>query len=51
MAASALARLTIAAGLALVLTGCNTLRDAAGVNKKPPDEFAMADVSWASPAT
>jgi hypothetical protein len=35
------ARIAALAALALALTGCDTIRSAAGLNKTPPDEFAV----------
>jgi hypothetical protein len=34
-------RLLALAGLAVVLVGCDTIREAAGITKEPPDEFAV----------
>lgn len=34
-------RLALLAGAALSLIGCETIREAAGVTKEPPDEFAV----------
>lgn len=34
-------RAAMLAGLALSLIGCESIREAAGVNKEPPDEFAV----------
>lgn len=38
---SHLLRAAIVAGAGLALCGCETIRDAAGLDKKPPDEFAV----------
>jgi hypothetical protein len=38
-------RLAALAGLALSLIGCNSIRQAAGVTKEPPDEFAVVTKS------
>lgn len=38
-------RLAALAGLALSLIGCESIREAAGVNKEPPDEFAVVTKS------
>jgi hypothetical protein len=35
------ARMAALAALAIALCGCQTIRDAAGVTKQPPDEFAV----------
>ena len=34
-------RVAVLAGAVLALCGCDTIRDAAGMNKQPPDEFAV----------
>ncbi len=34
-------RAAVLAGLGLALCGCDTIRDAAGMSKTPPDEFAV----------
>ncbi|MGD0189727.1 MAG: DUF3035 domain-containing protein [Rhizomicrobium sp.] len=34
-------RLLILCGLAFVLAGCDSIREAAGITKEPPDEFAV----------
>ena len=34
-------RAAVLAGVGLALCGCQSIRDAAGLNKKPPDEFAV----------
>ena len=34
-------RLATLGGMALVLVGCDSIREAAGVTKEPPDEFAV----------
>ena len=34
-------RLAALGGMALVLVGCDSIREAAGVTKEPPDEFAV----------
>lgn len=36
-----LLRLAALGGMALVLVGCDSIREAAGVTKEPPDEFAV----------
>jgi hypothetical protein len=36
-----LLRIAALGGMALVLVGCDTIRQAAGVTKEPPDEFAV----------
>jgi hypothetical protein len=36
-----LLRLVALGGMALVLVGCDSIREAAGVTKQPPDEFAV----------
>src|SRR5580658_4493771 len=36
-----LLRIAALGGMALVLVGCDTIREAAGVTKQPPDEFAV----------
>ncbi|MGH6877032.1 MAG: DUF3035 domain-containing protein [Rhizomicrobium sp.] len=38
-------RLAVLAGLALSLIGCESIREAAGVTKEPPDEFAVVTKS------
>ncbi len=38
-------RLTTVGGLALSLIGCESIREAAGVTKEPPDEFAVVTKS------
>jgi len=38
---SHLLRAALLAGTALTLCGCDTIRDAAGMGKQPPDEFAV----------
>jgi hypothetical protein len=43
--ARALARFLALAGVALSLIGCETFREAAGVVKEPPDEFAVVTKS------
>jgi hypothetical protein len=34
-------KVAVLAGLAMALVGCDTVREAAGVTKEPPDEFAV----------
>ena len=34
-------RVAVLLGAVLALSGCDTVRDAAGMNKQPPDEFAV----------
>jgi hypothetical protein len=41
----AIVRAAAMAGLALALVGCETMREAAGVTKEPPDEFAVVTKS------
>ena len=38
---SHLLRAALVAGVGLALCGCDTIRDAAGMGKQPPDEFAV----------
>ena len=38
---SRLPRIALLAGVGLALCGCDTIRDAAGMGKQPPDEFAV----------
>ncbi|HEY6579103.1 MAG TPA: DUF3035 domain-containing protein [Rhizomicrobium sp.] len=38
-------RVAVLAGLALSLIGCESIREAAGVTKEPPDEFAVVTKS------
>jgi len=36
-----LSRLLVLGGLGLLVTGCDSIREAAGITKEPPDEFAV----------
>jgi hypothetical protein len=38
---SVASRLLVVSGLAVLLVGCNSIREAAGITKQPPDEFAV----------
>jgi hypothetical protein len=39
--ARAISRFVVLGGMGLMLVGCNSIRDAAGITKDPPDEFAV----------
>jgi hypothetical protein len=38
---SVASRLLLVSGLAVLLVGCSSIREAAGITKEPPDEFAV----------